>query len=293
MRISSGMIYQQSLDSIDKHRRDASRLQNSISSGVRLHSLGDDTGAVRNVLRAEAQIRDVENSRKGIDDADRLLAETDSNLDSIGKVTDRILELTVQFANDTYSAADRAEAVQEIRQIRSRMVELANTQSNGRYLFGGLGSGAAPYDAAGVFTGDTGALEIPVGRGATVEATVSGGQPFEDPNGGPSIFTTMDNLETALATDDGATIGAVLDEVHGHITRISETRQEVGHRFERIETLRGALDRAELSAASTLADERDTDLPSAVLALQQSELGLQAALQITSRLSDLNLMNFL
>lgn len=294
MRVTNSMLYRQSLDALDHHRQDAARLQTSISSGRKLQSLGDDTSAVRATLRSESQLRDIEISRKGIDDADRLLAETDSTLDSIGKVADRVLELTVQFANDTYTPADRAEAVQEVQQIRERLVELANSRSGERYLFGGLGSAAPPYDALGVFSGDTNALEIPVGRGATIEATVAGGTPFEDPAGGPSLFTTLDNLEAALGTDDGATIGgAVLDEIHDHLTRISETRQEVGHRFERLETLKGALDRSELTASSTLADERDTDLPAAVLALQQTELGLQAALQITARLSDLNLMSFL
>jgi flagellar hook-associated protein 3 FlgL len=292
MRIPTAMIFDQAQATLQKRRAESARVQEAIATGRQINGLGDDPIGVRSVLRDESLLRTVESRRRTLGDAEGLLQQSDDALGAVSEVAQRVTELAVQLSNDTYSAADRQAAADELVHLRERLLELGNSESNGRYLFGGLGSGAPPFQSNGAFQGDGGRLEIPMGRGVRVEATLEGGRPFLDPAGGPSVFDTLSSLETALRADNGDAVRALLDEVRGHSDRVSDARQAIGDRFSRLDNVRGALDRAELTATASLEANRDTDLADAVVQLQKSETGLKAALSVTARLEELSLVNY-
>ena len=292
MRVSTSMMYQRAQRNIADRRLAVTEAQEQVSTGRALNRASDDPQAARRVLKAEELLVDIEGNRASLDRADHLLSVTDDTLADVTNLVQRIEEMAVQFANDTNGPQDRLLAAEELVQLRERTIELANSQDNGRYLFGGLGSAAAPFDAVGVFGGDTGRLEVTVGRGARVEATLPGGDPFV-PAAGPSLFDTIDSLETALRADNAPAVSALVDEVRGHTERVRQSRQSIGHRFERIEYVREALERVEITATRTLEQDREADLTESVVQLRQAEVGLQSALLVTARLDELNLMNFI
>lgn len=289
-------MYQHAQRSVADRRSAVNEAQRQVSTGMRINKVSDDVSAARRSLRAESLLRDVESNRQTLNHGEHLLGVADAALGDVSNLVQRVAEMSVQFANDTYNTQDRLQAADELTQIRARLLELSNTQDDGRYVFGGLGGAQPPYDATGAFVGDTEQLELVVGRGARVEATLSGGVPFvagPSSTTGPTMFQTIDALETALRADNGAAVGALVDEIRGHEDRIRQARQVIGHRFERIEHVRQALDQVELTASQTLETDRDADLTDSIIQLRQAEAGLQGALMVTARLDALNLMNFL
>ena len=293
MRIGTAMMYDQATQRIADRRSQVVDAQEQVATGRRLNNVSDDPQAARRVLRAESLLADITANRAALDQGEHLLSVAEDTLSDAGALIQRVQEMSVQFANDTYNTQDRLKAADELVQIRERLLELVNAQENGRYLFGGLASAAPPFDATATFVGDTGEVEVPVGRGALVAVTLPGGEPFTDPAGGPTLFTTLDSLETALRADSGTAVGALVDEVGGHADRLRQSRQTLGHRFDRIENVREALERIEITATRTLERDREADLTEAIMQLRQAETGLQGALLVTSRLDDLNLMNFI
>lgn len=63
----------------------------------------------------------------------------------------RVRELAVNGANDTYSADERQAMAAEVNGIYEHLLTLCNTELNGLYLFGGHQTGEKPYraDASG------------------------------------------------------------------------------------------------------------------------------------------------
>lgn len=293
MRISTSMQYSLANGTIERRRAELVRAQEQIATGRKINSLGEDPVGARKILREESMLREVEASRRTAHEAELMLQQSDAVLADAVDALQRALEVTVRMGNDTFSSADREISAEEIQQIRQRLVELANTERNGRFLFAGLGNQPRPFADDGSFSGDSGRLEVPVGRGARISATLSGGEPFIDSVTGDSVFQMLDSLENALRADNGGAIRASVDTVRESIERVTSARQEIGHRFERLENVLTALDRAELTASATLQQEKDTDFTEAVLELQQSEAGMRSALLITARLNELNLTNFL
>ncbi|NJK89598.1 MAG: flagellar hook-associated protein FlgL [Myxococcales bacterium] len=292
-RVSTAMQFTLARNTINTRRMELLTVQEHIATGRKVNTFAEDPVASRKVLQEQSTLRTTESWRRTANEAQLLLETSDSILATVGDNLDRAYELTVQMANDTNSGENRQNAADEIRGIRERIVELANTQRNGRSLFAGLGNASDPFQLDGSFSGDTGRLQVPVGPRAVLDATLGGGEPFLDAAGGRNTIETLIELENRMRADDGAQISDIIDEVQATIDRAAGARQQLGHRLVRLDTVYDALDRAELAADSTLAEVRDTDIAEAVIRLRESETGLQAALSITGRLDDLSLLNFL
>lgn len=293
MRVSNQMQFSLSIDTVNRRRSELIRIQEQIATGRRINSFAEDPVASRKILREQGTLRRTESWARSAGQAQVLLETSDSVLVSVEDALGRAYELTVQMANDSYSASDRQSAADEIEQIRERVVELANSERNGRYLFSGLGNVAQPFLLDGTFQGDTGRLSVPVGRRASLDATVGGGEPFLDQTGGRNTIETLIELEDALRASDSTRISNLVDEVEGARDRATDARQQIGQRLQRLDNIRDALDRAEVAANATLVQERDTDVADAIVKLRESETGLQAALSITGRLDDLSLLNYM
>ncbi len=293
MRISTSMQFNLANGTVARRSSELLRAQQQIATGRKVNSFGEDPVASSKILREESALREVKAHRRTALEAELMLQQTDATLADVNDALQRAYELAVQMGNDTYSQANRSSAADEVIQISERLVELGNIERNGRFLFAGLGNTSNPFQADGTFIGDTEKLSVPVGRGANVDATLDGGGPFIAQNGDQSFFEILGALETALRADNGTAIRTSIDEVRSLVDRTADAQQTVGHRFERLANVSSALDRAEITASTTLKTEKDTDFTQAVLQLQESEAGMRSALLITARINELNLTNFL
>lgn len=293
MRVTTSSIYDQARRNVGSGQADAARIREQISSGRRVTSFGDDPVAANRVVRDTTTLSDVRAHRGSLDRAEHLLGVAENELSAAGDIINRVRELTTQMSSDTYNTQDRITAANEIVQLREQLVDVANTRVDDRYIFGGLGNAGPPFDAAGVFSGDAGSLTLAVTRTSTMNATLPGGEPFVDPAGGNTIFDTLDAIEVALRADDGPGLSVLIDEVVVQHDRLTTSQQTLGGLFDRIENVRGALDRTELATEQSLSNARDTDVVSAIVELQKTEQSLQAALAVTARIDGLSLLNYL
>lgn len=301
MRITQQTMYARAMAGINRSRSREATLNQQITSGERLEKVGDDPSATPTSLRQQSALRQIETHEGTLNSANHMLANTDSVLGQVTNLTQRLQEIATKYASDTYNATDRAKGADEVDQIREQLVDLANTKTaDGRYLFGGLGNAGAPYDDAGVFSGDTGKLTVSVGS-SKIDATVAGGQPFEDAGGGggASLFSTIDALEASLrhadptVTEQGPDISRHLTQLKTHVDRIATTREDVGFTMNRVDNMKDGLASAKLSSTEVLSDVQSTDMLSAASELTQVQTALQAAMLTTSKINSLNLMQFM
>lgn len=293
MRVTSSSIYEAARQQVGVGAAQADRIRNSISTGRKVETFGEDPSAAYRIVRDTGRLADIEAHRGALSRTRVLLGVAENELDNAAEIVNRAREIATQLSSDTYNAQNRQVAADEIVQLRAQLVAIGNSRADGRYIFGGLGNAAPPFDAAGVFGGDTNTLTVAVTRTLTMSATLPGGEPFVDPAGGPTMFETLDSLEVALRADNGPAVGALLDEITTHHDRLTVSQQQLGGLFKRIDNVTEALDRTELSTMETLSEARDTDFATAVLSLTQTEESLRAALAVTARIDQLSLLNFM
>ncbi len=132
------------LASIDAQRnqgRTQNDLQTAIqrlSSGLRINSAKDDAAGLAISDRMTAQIRGVNQAARNANDGISLAQTAEGALASITDNLQRIRELSVQSANATNSASDRASLQQEVSQLTAEIDRVATqTQFNGTNLLDG------------------------------------------------------------------------------------------------------------------------------------------------------------
>lgn len=200
MRISTGMIYDSGLTSIQNRTGTLLRTQQQLSTGRRILAPSDDPVAAARALdvqqslaanKAQATTRDNVKSSVGIADA---------QLQSATDLLVRVRELTVQAGDAALSAPDRRSIALELRQRFDELMAIANAKDGiGNSLFGGFQVGNKPFAGSvedGVsYIGDDGQRALQVSNARQLGISQSGNDIFMRVQNGNGVFVTSTQNE--------------------------------------------------------------------------------------------------
>lgn len=206
MRISTGMIYDSGLASMQNRMSSLLRVQQQLSTGRRLLSPSDDPVAAARALevtqslaanKAQAETRNNVKSAVGIADA---------QLQSASDLLTRVRELTIQAGDAALSAQDRRSIALELRQRFDELLAIANAKDGlGNSLFGGFQVGNQSFAGSvedGVrYLGDDGMRALQVSSARQMGISQSGNDIFMRIQNGNGVFVTAtQNEKSANAT---------------------------------------------------------------------------------------------
>ena len=127
-----------SQNALSKNSRSLSAAMEQLSTGKRINSAKDDAAGLAISSRMTAQIRGLDQSVRNGNDAISMLQTAEGAMIEITSMLQRMRELSVQAANDTYSAADRSYLDLEYQQLKSEINRITEeTQWNGFNLLDG------------------------------------------------------------------------------------------------------------------------------------------------------------
>lgn len=200
MRVTNQILFRQSQDGIQKTNQRLAQLQEAITTGKRINHFEDDPlGAVR-----AFDLRTFESSLdqydKNINASLPFLEQSDDALGEVVEVIGRAKELALQMTNDSNNATDRKIAAAEVRQLYERMLGLANTQLEGRYIFGGFKNGSAPFSSTGAYSGDNGEIDVQTDAASSVTINLPGSKVFQAAGvaGGVGVLDVLRDLQAVL-----------------------------------------------------------------------------------------------
>ena len=306
MRVSTSNRFDATVDSLQRRQRDLADAQMQMSSGKRISRPSDDPAAVARVermrvaqLRIEAEQRSVQISRAAM-----VLAE--SALGQAGELMQSARETIVAAGNPVYDATQRQALAEQLRQLRSQLLQLAN-QHDGAYgyTFGGNGSASAPI------------REVPAGAGSvtydynglTGDRMASGPEPMPlqldadriwlqaHPGGG--IFGVLDAAIRVLgdpASTQADVTSAVdtglrdIDEVMAHM---QSARAVAGATLSRLDSIDSRNQDRDLWSKSVQSEAEDIDMVQAISEFQSQQTGYQAALQSYALVQRMSLFDYI
>jgi len=111
---------------------------NRLSSGLRINSAKDDAAGLAISERFSSQIRGMTVAARNANDGVSLAQVAEGALTEVGNILQRVRELSVQSANATNSASDRAALQLEVGQLTAELNRIAKaTEFNGQKLLDG------------------------------------------------------------------------------------------------------------------------------------------------------------
>ena len=144
-RISTAARYNLLTADIQKSEANFNRLTAQLASGKKITSITDDpTGAV-NVINTNRQLGQIETFNKNIGLGMEQLENMDDLLKLAGGYLSNAWDKAVQANNGTYGIGSLEALKVEIDETAKTMVDLANTEFNDSFVFGGANSKLTPY----------------------------------------------------------------------------------------------------------------------------------------------------
>ncbi|KHO61015.1 flagellar hook protein FlgL [Thermoanaerobacter sp. YS13] len=296
MRITDGMLITNFLNDYNNNLERLQKNQNMLSTGKRISRPSDDPVAVATSLRIRTDMTRNDAYTKNADDAKSWLDITDTALNQLGSLLQRTRELAVQGANGTLTQEDMQKIANEIEQLKAQMIQVGNTQYNGRYIFAGFKTTTQPFsETNNSYSGDKGLIEFEVGAGGNkIAVNVTGDKVFNvDLTGTSQLLTMMDNLKKALDSGDHQAVSNLIVDVDKQMENVLAVRAEVGAKSNRIDLIKNRLQDDNYNFTSLLSKNEDADLAQVITNLKMDENVYRASLAAGARIMQPSLIDFL
>ncbi len=294
MRITNNMLSQTLLRNLEATQGRLDNLQNQMSSGQRIAKPSDDPVGVQNALRMKSNISTVEQWKNNADEALGYMNSTESVLEGMTSMLQRVRELAVQGANGALSAEARNAVALEVRQISEQLHMTANTQIGSKYIFSGTQTDKELLTSDGSWQGNDKKLEFEVGNNLTLPISVNGQTLFKTPlTGAPGLFETLDALSIALETNDSTGVGAALGDIDGNIDNVLTHLSDLGARTNRMTALRDQMDSTSFNLQDNLANILYADMAKTLIDFKNQENVYKAALSIGAQIIQPSLVDFM
>jgi flagellar hook-associated protein 3 FlgL len=294
MRITENIVSYNYLDNVNQTREKIVELQAQTASGKRVSKPSDDPRATDAILRLRAALSLNEQYSKNAEDGKGMADATSQALDSLTQVFLTLKDDVTKATNGANTVALSTFA-EEVDQLLSQTMDIANTKFNGKFLFGGTQTIDAPFtlsaDRETVTknpNGIDGVISYPVSDTLTQQVNIPGEEAFQ----GTGLFDLMiqirDTLKSGLAPT--AAQNDAVSQGYDHL--LLET-SKAGAFVSSLDTITSTLEAQKLQLTQFLSNEQDADLAESVMKLKQQETMLDAALNTGAQILPKSLLDFL
>lgn len=298
MRVPTNSNSTQMLDRINSLSARQSNLQTQVATGQRIFQPEDDPAAMGRVLTLNGEKLALTQFDNNTAFAMDWSNATISGLTGIKKISDRAGELATlgqgAISNDSLSAY-----AAEVDQLIEQTAQLANSKLRNDYLYGGTElSGTAAHPApfelnttTGLYEywGDASQMTVPISENSTITPGTDGTQN----NGIKDFLNNLISLRNALQTGNVTAVGTARTALESSENNLVDSISQQGAVQMRIEISKSQRTERIDNIDKLISKEADVDLPTAITKLNQVSLAYQAALQSTSNIMKLSLLDYL
>lgn len=208
MRINNNIQALNAYNNLNMNQFKTSRNLEKLSSGLRINRASDDAAGLAISEKMRGQIRGLAMAERNIMDGISLLQTGEAAMQGIHDMLQRMRELAVQAANDTYMPSDREEINKEIQELKNAINDAAdNTNFNTKKLL----------------DGSLGNKVTELGKDADLGKVI-------DSSGNPIVYTGQ--YIDANGDLQTVTSGAVyLDQFGNPVTKVEENGKTVTYRL--------------------------------------------------------------
>ena len=298
-RITTKILFNTAIDNLRRIETDLAQLQEQLASGLRINQPSDDPIGARRAIGYRSLLRRNDHYLTSIRDARILTSAGDSTLGIMTNDLIRVRELVLRGASDTINQDQRSQISIEINEIINGMVDIGNTTSGGRHLFGGSRTLDAPFEAtmaggevASVqYLGNSDELTVQIDADANVTISQPGSKVFQ---GTVDLFDVLIGVRDDLRADDIDSLSNVrLGELDQISSQISQARAVYGSTVNRLNFNEDRIEGNQITLQDVLSQTQEADFAELLTAIKMKEVALQAALATTSRVIQASLMDFL
>lgn len=303
-RVTQNSIANQLLRNINTNLRNMQGLQEQMSTGRLINRPSDDPVGITYALRYRSDLSINEKYQSNVDSAASWLEFNDTMLTQVGDVLKRMKELSVNGSTGTNPQSALDNIASEIGQLKDQLLDIANSQFNGKYVFNGQFTDSPPYDSSvdpkTVMT-DLGDINYVVNSGVQLSVNAKGSEVFGYPptgvtapkNEDDNIFHVADQLIANLKSGNYQGVKDQLPFLESRMDKVLNQRAEVGARANRVELIQQRLGDLSFNLESLQSKTEDADIEELIIKAKVNENVYQASLSVGAKIIMPTLVDFL
>ncbi|MCP4744598.1 MAG: flagellar hook-associated protein 3 [Desulfobacteraceae bacterium] len=288
MRVSNQMMANRIKVNLNRQTSQMFKVQERIVTGKKINRPSDDPVGIGEALNYRKIISNMEQYGENIEKAK-------IHIDTV----ELILDTVTDFLSDAKEIAFdpnvdmRDSFAEDISTIRQQVLQMANSQMNGNYIFGGNLTDTEPFvEAAGVvsYAGDNDAKDYMVGENLIIDIQADGNNIFM---GADDIFDVLADLETALLADDTANITGQITRIESALDQLETVRVENAGRSHRLTATKNYYDHYKVNMQDMLSQTEDADMAESIIDLQVQQVAYESTLATSAKMVTRSLVDFI
>jgi len=269
--------------------------QEQLSSGKRVNRMSDDPVAGKIAVGHRKGVFEADKYLDNISKSSAFMQATDATMGEMSRMLENVKDLAVQGANGTQDANSRTALSQQVNALLDRMIDLGNTQHDGRYVFSGTATAQRPFarsddDSRVDYSGNLDDFTVQIGPSSAVVVNQNGNDLFKT---SVDIFDSLVDLRDALKNNDGPKVATLIDRVDAAAEHVIVQHGNMGGRMQRLELARNQLEDTQVQLRQLMSDAEDVDLTKTLTDFQLANTALEAGLQVGARVMQTSLIDFL
>ena len=299
-RIAQESLNRTALSNINLNYKKIQETQEKLSSGKRINRPSDDPSGTRKVLGLKAEEFQVQQFLDNTETAKEQINFTSNTLESIQDIFSKIKELTIQASNDTLGQSERKIISGELDELLESVLQNANTDNNGRYIFSGTqtltSAFTATRDSNGnissvSYNGNNEEIKYQIGPNTFIQINLPGGKLFQDNKAFSTLISLRDSLNAS--TFDSTAFSNLRTTMDTATDAISTEITKFGAKANRLEMTTNSLENSQTALKELISYTEDADIASLIMNLKHQENVLQSSLETGAMVIQSTLLDFL
>jgi flagellar hook-associated protein 3 FlgL len=295
---------EQFLTDLDRIQSALNTVQRQLSSGLRVGQASDDPSAVPSILKIQSEIAQNQQTQTNMNQAGAELKNGDASLQQAVALIEKAITVAAQ-AGSTVDNTQIGILAAQVQGMQEQLVNLGNTNVNGRFIFSGDASQQAAYaldstqpNGVRQLAPASSTLAITDTDGNTLWTPMTAQQIFDARDAGGTaaagnVFAAVNRLLTALQNNDTSAAVGTMDSLKAADDHLNQQLGLIGIAETRVTEATTAAAKSVTTGQQDLSSLRDADTAGDAIALTQLNTQQQAALGARAKMSQYNLFDFL
>jgi flagellar hook-associated protein 3 FlgL len=291
---------QQFLTNLTQVSNRMAQAQLQLSSGLKIMQVSDAPDSIALLLQADANLSATNQTLTNLGQTKTEVDAGEQALETAVGVFDNVQTLGAEGNTSTLTAAGRTTISQQLNSLLQEMVGLAGTNVGGRYIFAGDSDQQIPYiytagnaNPVSAYLGSASTRVAQYPNGTTFPVALTAQQIFDSVDPTTNVFSSIENLSTALQNNKSAAIATAFDGLANVGSYLNSQLAFYGNTQDKVADATNFGNTLQVQLQTQISGLQDANAAQSILNMTQDQTQEQAALESEASLPRKTLFDYL
>jgi flagellar hook-associated protein 3 FlgL len=291
---------QQFLTNLTQISNRMTQAQLQLSSGLKITQVSDAPDSIALLLQADENLSATNQALTNLGQTKTEVDAGEQALETAVGIFDNVQTLGAEGNTSTLTAAGRTTISQQLNSLLQEMVGLAGTNVGGRYIFAGDSDQQIPYiytagnaSPVSAYLGSASTRVAQYPNGTTFPVALTAQQIFDSADPTTNVFSSIENLSTALENNNSAAIATAFDGLANVSSYLNSELAFYGNTQDKVADATNFGNTLQVQLQTQISNLQDANAAQSILNMTQDQTQEQAALESEASLPHKTLFDYL